>query len=38
MKRRWPPDEAYVEEVFTRLARGMPEPKTELNWSMLLAS
>ena len=33
MKRRWPPDEAYVEEVFTRLARGMPEPKTELNWS-----
>jgi endonuclease-3 len=33
MKRRWPPDEAYVEEVFSRLARGMPEPKTELNWT-----
>ncbi|WP_051257045.1 endonuclease III [Brevundimonas aveniformis] len=33
MKRRWPPDEAYVDEVFARLARGMPEPKTELNWS-----
>ena len=33
MKRRWPPDEAYVDEVFTRLARGMPEPKTELNWT-----
>ncbi len=33
MKRRWPPSEAYVDEVFTRLARGMPEPKTELNWT-----
>jgi len=33
MKRRWPPDEAYVDEVFTRLARAMPEPKTELNWT-----
>jgi len=33
MKRRWPPDEAYVDEVFARLARGMPEPKTELNWT-----
>lgn len=33
MKRRWPPDEAYVDQVFTRLARGMPEPKTELNWT-----
>ena len=33
MKRRWPPEDAYVEEVFTRLARGMPEPKTELNWT-----
>jgi endonuclease-3 len=33
MKRRWPPDEAYVDEVFSRLARGMPEPKTELNWT-----
>ena len=33
MKRRWPPDETYVDQVFSRLARGMPEPKTELNWS-----
>ncbi|MBN8553169.1 MAG: endonuclease III [Caulobacterales bacterium] len=33
MKRRWPPDEAYVDEVFARLARGMPEPRTELNWT-----
>ena len=33
MKRRWPPEESYVDEVFTRLARGMPEPKTELNWT-----
>lgn len=33
MKRRWPPDEAYVDEVFTRLARVMPDPKTELSYS-----
>lgn len=33
MKRRWPPDETYVDQVFSRLARGMPEPKTELNWT-----
>lgn len=33
MKRRWPPDEAYVDEVFSRLARVMPDPKTELNYA-----
>ena len=27
---RWPPDEDRVEEIFSRLARVMPEPKTEL--------
>jgi endonuclease-3 len=30
---RWPPDEDRVEEIFERLARVMPEPKTELNFS-----
>ena len=29
----WPPDEDRVEAVFERLARIMPEPKTELNFS-----
>lgn len=29
----FPPDEDRVEEIFTRLARVMPEPKTELNFS-----
>ena len=29
----WPPDEDRVETIFERLARTMPEPKTELNWS-----
>ncbi|MDZ4320375.1 MAG: endonuclease III, partial [Phenylobacterium sp.] len=29
----WPPDEDRVEAVFERLARVMPEPKTELNFS-----
>ena len=28
----WPPDEDRVEEIFTRLARVMPEPKTELTF------
>ncbi len=27
---RWPPDEDRVEEIFSRLSRVMPEPKTEL--------
>ncbi|KAK0332439.1 hypothetical protein LTR94_024879 [Friedmanniomyces endolithicus] len=30
---RWPPDEDRVVAVFERLARSMPEPKTELNFS-----
>jgi endonuclease III len=30
---RWPPDEDRVEEIFTRLSRIMPDPKTELNFS-----
>ena len=29
----WPPDEDRVEAIFERLARTMPEPKTELNFS-----
>ena len=29
----WPPDEDRLEAVFERLARIMPEPKTELNFS-----
>ncbi|MDO9588894.1 MAG: endonuclease III [Brevundimonas sp.] len=29
----WPPDEDRVEAIFERLARIMPEPKTELNFS-----
>jgi endonuclease-3 len=29
----WPPDEDRVEEVFARLSRVMPEPKTELNFT-----
>ncbi|MFN3353138.1 MAG: endonuclease III [Brevundimonas sp.] len=29
----WPPDEDRVEAIFERLARTMPDPKTELNWS-----
>lgn len=29
----WPPDADRVEAVFERLARVMPDPKTELNWS-----
>lgn len=29
----WPPDEDRVEAVFERLARVMPDPKTELNFS-----
>ena len=29
----WPPDEDRVEAVFERLARTMPEPQTELNFS-----
>ncbi len=29
----WPPDEDRVEAIFGRLARVMPDPKTELNWS-----
>ena len=29
----WPPDEDRVEAIFERLARVMPEPKTELNFS-----
>ena len=29
----WPPDEDRVEEIFERLSRVMPEPKTELNFS-----
>jgi endonuclease-3 len=29
----WPPDEDRVEAIFVRLARVMPDPKTELNWS-----
>ncbi len=28
----WPPDEARVEEIFARLSRIMPEPKTELRF------
>jgi endonuclease-3 len=28
----WPPDEDRVEEIFARLARVMPEPKTELRF------
>ena len=30
---RWPPDEDRVEAIFERLARVMPDPKTELNFS-----
>ncbi len=33
MRRRWPPDEDYVDEVFSRLSATMPEPKTELDYS-----
>ncbi|MBW8305195.1 MAG: endonuclease III, partial [Brevundimonas sp.] len=29
----WPPDEDRGEAIFERLARVMPEPKTELNFS-----
>ena len=29
----WPPDEDRVEAIFGRLARVMPDPKTELNFS-----
>ncbi|MDY6922986.1 MAG: endonuclease III [Pseudomonadota bacterium] len=29
----WPPDEDRVEAIFARLARTLPEPKTELNFS-----
>jgi endonuclease-3 len=29
----WPPDEDRVEAIFERLARGMPDPRTELNFS-----
>ncbi len=29
----FPPDEDRVEDIFTRLARVMPEPKTELNFT-----
>ena len=29
----WPPDEDRVDQIFERLARVMPEPKTELNFS-----
>jgi len=29
----WPPDEDRLEAIFERLARVMPDPKTELNWS-----
>ena len=29
----WPPDEDRVEAIFERLARVMPDPKTELNFS-----
>ncbi|MFJ6025408.1 endonuclease III [Brevundimonas sp. NPDC092305] len=32
-RHRWPPDEDRVEEIFTRLSRVMPDPKTELNFS-----
>jgi endonuclease-3 len=31
--RRWPPDEDRVEEIFARLSRVMPDPKTELDWT-----
>ena len=30
---RFPPDPERVEEIFTRLARVMPEPRTELNFT-----
>ena len=30
---KWPPDPERVEEIFARLARVMPEPKTELNFT-----
>ncbi|MEH6664230.1 MAG: endonuclease III [Brevundimonas sp.] len=30
---KWPPDPDRVEEIFARLARVMPEPKTELNFT-----
>ena len=30
---RFPPDPDRVEEIFARLARVMPEPKTELNFT-----
>ena len=30
---KWPPDPHRVEEIFARLARVMPEPKTELNFT-----
>ena len=30
---RWPPDADRVEQIFERLARVMPEPKTELNFT-----
>lgn len=30
---RWPPNEDRVEGIFERLARVMPEPKTELNFT-----
>lgn len=33
MNRGWPPDPDRVDEIFTRLARIMPEPKTELNFT-----
>ncbi len=30
---RWPPDPDRVEEIFQRLSRVMPDPKTELNFT-----
>ena len=33
MNRRWPPDEDFVDEVFSRLSGVMPEPKTELYYT-----
>ncbi|MGA0543729.1 endonuclease III [Brevundimonas sp. VNH65] len=30
---RWPPDADRVDQIFERLARVMPEPKTELNFT-----
>ena len=30
---RWPPDEDRAEAIFERLARGMPDPRTELDYT-----